>query len=302
MFLVLGGSGFIGIHLINRLKALGNVRVFANDVSLVKEIFPKIDAVEGDFSKCNMTRLLQDVDVVYHMISTTIPDEGTEHIKKDIDENLIPTINLLDQMVKHQVKKIIFCSSGGTIYGEYNNKVSEDAALNPICTYGVQKLAIEQYLRLYEIYHNIKAYSVRITNPYGLRFNMNVRQGIIPIFINNISLGKPIEIWGSGHNLRDYIYIDDVVKALLRINSYSGVFRIFNIGTGTSYSLNQITSILFEMMNKSVDVIYKDKRKCDVYHSSVSIERAHQELRWVPKYTINDGIKKLIELMGINNL
>jgi len=292
-YLVLGGNGFIGSHLVKALQHCGNVRVF--DHTINKDFLEnhRIDCVEGDFSNYRFHNLLDNIDVVYHLISTTIPCNGTENLKEEIHQNVMPTIRFLDTMIEKDVNKIIFSSSGGTIYGDVRGELTEKLPLNPICSYGVQKLTIEKALDLYRRYHGLNAISVRISNPYGSGQYTGRKQGVVSFFANLIKKGLPIEVWGDGSNVRDYIHIDDVIDALRVIEKYNGLETVFNIASGERFSINQIIEKICIKLEVDVGIIFKEKRYCDVQENCLSAKLLYNECGWKPKINFEEGLTRL---------
>lgn len=296
MILVLGGNGFIGYNLVKRFAQREKIRVFdrAWKHGMEKE---NIELIMGNFQHTDFEEMLEKVDAVFHFISSSTPFDGTDGLLMDIEENLIPTVRLLDAMKKKGVKKIFFISSGGTIYGECVEPAKEKDKISPECVYAAQKAWIETCLHLYEKYDSIQGYILRIGNPYGLEINKKKRQGIIPIFTEKIIKGEPIEIWGTGENRRDYIYIDEVIDAIEVVYSYQGEHRVFNVGTGSSYSTREIIEKIESVVGKRAQVIYGEKRKCDLQESHLDVSLINRECGWHSKLTVGQGIE-----MYINNL
>jgi UDP-glucose 4-epimerase len=292
-YLVLGGCGFIGRHLVNRLSEIGSVRVFDRD----KIEFPNkknVEVISGEFSSVCFDKLISGIDTIYHLISTTIPSDDTSYSVLDMEQNVIPTIKLLEAMVNSTTKKIIFLSSGGTIYGKIDRPAAEETPTNPLCSYAIQKQTIEQYLSLYHEYHGITAIRARLSNPYGTGQQEKRRQGVIPIFTRAIKEGKTIDIWGDGNTVRDYIHIEDAVEALTKLDEYSGPYDIFNIGSGKGHSLLEIIQIICKELNVLPKINYLPGRKCDVPYSVLDVNRIRTELDWCAKIELEQGIKLLL--------
>jgi UDP-glucose 4-epimerase len=292
--LVLGANGFIGHHLVNKL-------LFENNVVGYDRIMPDIHIsypfIKADFTQDeNFEKILSSfqIDTVYHLISSTIPCSGTKQIVREIEENIVPTIKLLEAMKNTGTKRIIFSSSGGTVYGESNGKPHLTTEhLLPICSYGIQKVVIEQYMNLYNHLYNMKCFITRISNPYGILALQNRTQGVIPIFLSKLILKQPIILYGE--TFRDYIHISDVVEALINIGQYEKEKRIFNIGTGISTSLHHLVQLLETVANcKFIEIIDKDIRDCDVYENSLDISDTINELNWRPKIELEEGIRLIL--------
>ena len=296
--LVLGAGGFIGKNLCKELSKEYKVIAFDIIRPLELENIENVEICIDNFvDKQDFSDVLQGVEKVFHFVSTTLPTEKTSHIDKEIIENVVPTVRLLESMVKCNVKEIIFASSGGTVYGEtdgHYNKVTDP--LNPICSYGVQKKVIESYLEFYGLYYGINYKIVRISNPYGIGQNPNKPQGVIPIFIYRLLLGQPITIYGDGNNQRDYIYMDDLIRALSKVAEYNGEQHIFNIGSGNAHTLHEIIDIIVDKSKMDFsEITYKDIRKCDVSKTLIDISVTKKELGWSPDVDISEGVSLVID-------
>lgn len=296
--LILGAGGFIGRSLCE--KILQTDSVIAYDLKLPDTFINRSDVqcIENDFSKENNFRcLLEETDLVYHLISTTLPSENTSEIPEEIINNVVPTVRLLEAIKnsKHKIK-IVFASSGGTIYGETGdkkNKVTDP--LHPICSYGVQKKTIEAYMEFYGASQAIDYRIARISNPYGVGQDKSRMQGVIPILINRLILGESATIFGDGNSKRDYLYMDDLIEALLKLGQYDGSKRVFNIASGNVYTLHEVIKIIQKELGRSFTYInYVPARNFDVSNTILDIEDTINTLHWVPHYNINDGIKAII--------
>lgn len=292
MILALGGNGFIGYNFVKRFAKREKIRVFGRTTP--KEFGENIEFIEGDFRYADFESLLDDIDSVFHFISSIVPFDGTDGIIEDLETNILPTLKLLESMKRKNVKKIFFVSSGGTVYGECKVPSGENAKLSPECVYAAQKISLENYLYLYEKYDNIQSYILRISNPYGLEMNKEKKQGIIPIFTQKVLLDEFIEVWGTGNNRRDYIYIDEVIDAIESVYQYKGKHRIFNIGTGKSYSIMDVINIIEKETKKHAKIRYLKERKCDLKDSILDVSLINRECRWKSKMTIEQGIRDYV--------
>lgn len=294
--LVLGASGFIGMKLIENLVTSYNIIGYDRSI---KEINSESVMLQGDFcSEKNFESILTDynIDVVYHLISTTVPNNYAVGVDKEIEQNVIATVRFLDAMKNTETKKIIFISSGGTVYGESVNKSRhfEKDALNPICSYGIQKMMIEQYLKFYNYMHGIDYLIARVANPYGKCDISGRVQGIIPILLNRLRQKEKITLYGN--TIRDYIYIDDVVVALRKMLTYSGQEHTFNIGTGIGTDLNTLIYLLENITGEIfTEIDRKHIRKCDVLNNILNINTSKRELNWKPEVSLAEGIRQLTE-------
>lgn len=294
--LVLGAGGFIGKSLCRKLSS--NYEIIAYDRAYAAELrgLDNTKQVIGDFTKTqDFTDVLRGVDVVIHLISTTLPTDNTAHIGKEIADNIIPTVVLLESMVKNNVKEIVFSSSGGTVYGETGERInSVEAPLHPICSYGVQKKVIETYLQFYGVRYGMNYKIARITNPYGIGQDINKPQGVIPIFIRKLLEDDEITIFGDGTEVRDYIYMEDLMNILEKILEYEGDRHIFNVGTSEVSSLNQIIGKIERIAGKEFrNKVYRERRTCDICKSLLEVEDTWQALNCRPAVTLDEGIEKL---------
>lgn len=291
--LVLGGSGFIGTNLCLTLRdEAHSVRAFSTHALDLADV----EWIEGDFLNNEaLDAAIRDIDIVYHLISTTTPAVSNENPILDAQQNILQTLQLLDLCVAHKVKRVVFISSGGTVYGDAKlHPTPEVAPTDPICAYGVSKLSIEKYLGLYERLYGLKSIILRVSNPYGPFQYAQKKQGVIGAFIEKALAGREIEIWGNGTVVRDYIYIDDVVSALIKAAGYSGAQRIFNIGTGIGISLNNIVDALSAYLVKPLDVTYMRSRNVDVSRSVLDCTLALREMEWSATHNLEVGIGKTL--------
>jgi UDP-glucose 4-epimerase len=298
-YLILGGNGFIGSNIIKKLLEDKNNKILLADFNFdnVDHSNNQIECVNLDFINCDdFSCYLTDIDTVYHLISTTIPSENTSLIKEEIRDNIFPTIQLLNDMVKCNVKKIVFVSSGGCIYGNHDKSaIKEDESKNPISNYGILKEMVEKYIFLYNHYYGIDYRIIRLANPYDVTIKPGKKQGIIPILVNQILNDQEIKIWGDGEDIRDYVYIDDAINAILKIDNYDGEEKIFNVGTGHGYSINQLISVIENLVKKNYTKIrYISSRKCDVDNNVLDISRVKNCTGWEPQNNLHDGIEKVI--------
>ncbi len=294
--LVLGGSGFIGNAIVNRLLRSYNVIVIDKVAPNVKYNNENFKYIVADLinSMQGFEDVLKNVDKVLHLISTTVPVNSTDKILQGIQENVFPTIQILDLMVKCGIREIIFASSAGTVYGESSkiNYISD--VCNPISSYGIEKITIEAYIKLYTRYHGIKGKIVRFSNPYGMDKNSDKEQGAIPIFIRKNLNKEAITLYGD--TTRDYIYIDDLIEGLFKVIEYDGNQDIFQICFGKSYLLHEILNFIEEILKqKFVKVNRIDRRICDVKDSLLDATETNKELQWRAETDLYDGIKKTVE-------
>lgn len=302
--LILGAGGFIGKALCRKLHEKYEIIAYDRAYSMELEGVGNIRQIIGDFTQTrDFTDILQGVDTVVHLISTTLPSDATDDIPEEIMNNVVPTTALLESMVKTGVRQIIFSSSGGTVYGETQDRINDvTSPLAPICSYGVQKKVIEAYLEFYGIRYGLQYKIARISNPYGVGQDAKKPQGVIPIFIRRLLDGEPITIFGEGTEVRDYIYMDDLMTFLERLIAYEGNEHIFNIATGKVYSLQEIISKIQNTVGKQfAEIVYKEKRFCDVKKSLLDVKTTWELLQYRPQVSLEDGIDRLYRILEKQN-
>jgi UDP-glucose 4-epimerase len=293
--LILGGNGFIGSHLVDRLLSDGHdVRVFDKYEEHYRNPVAGVDYCVGDFGNRGMlSEALTGIDMVFHLISTTLPKTSNDDPAFDVQSNVIETIFLLEQCVAKKIRKVVYISSGGAIYGKPSSlPISENCPTEPECSYGITKLTVEKYLALFNHLHGLDYVVLRPSNPYGIRQKPDGIQGAVSVFLGRVARGKSLEIWGDGQVVRDYIFIDDLIDGICRGASTNTPSRIFNLGSGIGHSINEIIDVIRKVTGRQIEVVYKAKRSFDVPCIYLDIYRAKQELFWAPLVSLEAGIEK----------
>lgn len=298
--MVLGANGFMGENLVKRLLPENRVIGYGTRPAAFATDGLPYQHICGDFSReTRFEEILRDyqISIIYHLISTTTPKVGTDHAEREIQENLLPTIRLLEAATTCGIERIIFPSSGGTVYGEYSGRPHREVdSLLPTCSYGIQKMTIEAYLQLYARLRGLDSIIARIGNPYGCCTQKYRTQGVIPAFIR--ALMKDNEITLFGNTIRDYVFIEDVTDALIRMMEYSGSERIFNIASGHGTHLCEVVKIIETVAGKEFhNVKMEDMRSCDVAENILDISRAERELGWIPHISLQQGIQRTYQQM-----
>jgi UDP-glucose 4-epimerase len=205
---------------------------------------------------------------------------------------------MLNAMVARKVGRIVFISSGGTVYGNpVYLPIDEKHPTDPLVSYGITKLAIEKYLHLFEHLHGIKAISLRVANPYGERQRIETAQGAVGVFLHRAISGKPLDIWGDGTVTRDYIHVSDVAEAFVQAIDYRGGKRTFNISSGVGVSLNELIGMLEVVLGRPIERNYLPGRPFDVPASVLSNKLAIDELNWAPQISMSSGIERTARWM-----
>ena len=293
--LIVGGSGFMGGHLVDRLLGEGHsVRIYDRSPSKFRDAPRSAEYIEGELGNHGLIReAVEGMEVVYHFVSTTLPKTSNDDPLYDVRSNLVDTLQLLESCVEAGVRKVVFASSGGTVYGPPETlPVNEDHPTNPISSYGIVKLTIEKYLRLFHHLHGLDYTVLRISNPYGPYQNLASQQGAVGVFLHRIRTGQPITIWGDGSVVRDYLYVSDLVDALEMAARVETQVRLFNIGSGQGTSLNELIDLMAAVVHEQPAVEYLPSRRLDVPASVLDITRADTQLGWRPKTDLMEGISR----------
>ena len=294
---VLGGAGFLGSHVTEALLARGRrVRVFDlqnADLSNLEEVEGDWEFTGGDFLNAeDVARALEGASRVFHFVSTTIPASSSRNPVYDVETNLVPTLALLDLAVRKGVERVTFLSSGGTVYGKPRAlPIGEDHPTDPLVSYGVMKLAVEKYLAIYRRLHGLSYRILRLSNPYGPRQDPGA-QGAASVFLGRAHAGEPIEIWGDGSVVRDYVFIEDAVAGILAAEEAEGADGVYNIGSGRGASLNELVDLIREVSGRAVEVRYRPGRPFDVPENVLDISKARRELGWAPQVDLRDGLAR----------
>ncbi len=288
--LIIGGNGFIGSNLGNYLASQG-WDVYSFDMVEPKTANPDINYIQGDFFDDNvLERIIQGMDVIYHSLSTINPGNSNTKYMMGYSRDFIQTVKLCSKLLNTNTK-LIFLSSGGTVYGKQDEQpIKESATAMPINHYGNVKLCIENTIRIFDIQAHSKMLIARISNPYGPGQDFTKGVGFIDAVIKKTLNHEPVEIWGDGEVVRDYIYIDDVCKMLYALAEYEGKEVIFNISSGKGVSQNEIMQIVSRIDTK-VDCKYKEARSVDVPRIILDNSKM-KELYKDDILNIDDGIAK----------
>jgi UDP-glucose 4-epimerase len=219
----------------------------------------------------------------------------------DITSNVVASVKWLSHLAETRIRRILYFSSGGTVYGiPCSNPIDENHPTNPISSYGITKLAIEKYLAIYASLYGIEHYILRPSNVYGPGQQLDIGQGVIGVMARHALRGEPIEIWGTGEAIRDYLYIDDMVTATMVLLAYEGPHRIFNVSGGEGYSLLDIIAILSSKIG-SLTKIHKPDRGFDVPMNVLDSSRICTETGWRPQIPLEEGIARTIKwLTGVS--
>lgn len=309
-YLVTGGAGFIGSYLVDRLIKDGHSVSVIDDLSTgklqnlnAKSTFYKLKIetrkIEEVFIKEKEARL--GIDYIFHLAAQIDVRKSLANPILDITSNIIGTVNLLNLAIKYKVRKFIFASSGGVMYGNTDKPAKETDKVNPESPYGIDKLTGENYIKLYSSIYGLNYTILRYANVYGPRQDPFGEAGVCAIFAENMlnkkggTSHKSI-LYGFGKMTRDYVYVDDVTGANI-LSLKKGNNQTLNIGTGIETTVNKLFSTMKEITGYSLSPIYKPKRKGEVDRNYLNPEKAKKVLGWAPKIELKQGLKKIIEWM-----
>ncbi len=301
--LILGAAGFVGTNLTIKLAEDKD-----NNITLVdknKDWFADIIKFNKDLKIVESTlcndmdfSILEGQDILYHLVSSVIPSNSNKHISKDIQANVLFSSQLFEACVKYGVKKVVFISSGGTVYGkELSCPIPETTSTNPITSYGVQKITIEKLLYLYNYMYGLDYRIVRLANPYGPFQRPNGVLGAVTTFTYKALKKEQIEVYGDGSVIRDFIYIDDAIKGILNIVNGVSEHHVFNLGCGYGTSIKEVLETIEKSLELKLNIVYKEGRSVDVPVNYLDISRYEKCFGKLYPISLEEGIKKTAEFM-----
>jgi UDP-glucose 4-epimerase len=297
--LVLGGGGFIGASLRERLAHTGAaVAVVSRSAAVglhANETWSTLDIRDT----AAVARLLRPGQDVYHLVSDSNPSSSNWDVEVDIRDVVLPTTALIKAAVTAGVRKIVYVSSGGTVYGVPRSvPLNETAATDPISGYGVGKLSVEKYLAVFGQLHGLNYQIARVANPFGPRQRPNRGQGVVATLMYQALTGAPFQIWGDGSVARDFVAVDDVAAALVAMCDYEGPHRIMNVGSGQARSIASVARDIETVLGlEAHPVLRRESRGFDVPVNYLDIGRITSETPWRPRTEWMDGLAATAEWM-----
>jgi UDP-glucose 4-epimerase len=301
--LVTGGAGFIGSQIADALIDKGlNVEVIDNLFTGRREnippkaIFHEMDIrskeIDGIFGKAKY-------DTVFHLAAQMDVRKSVADPAFDADANILGGINLLQACKNHDVKKVIFASTGGAIYGEQVSfPAKEDHPQNPASPYGISKLAFEKYLRFYKAEYGLDYISLRYANVYGPRQRGDGEAGVVAIFFEYLLSGNKAVIFGDGCQTRDFTYVGDVVHANMLAMSYDKC-GTFNVGTGIETDINTLFDAIKAIAGSKQERIYEPAKPGEQRRSVIDYGSIKMAMGWQPRVDLTDGLKKTAEFFKV---
>ena len=302
--LILGAAGFIGTNITIKLAENCDNKITIVDKhnewfsNILKFHFNNVVIKESSLDFDMDYSVLENQEVVYHLVSTNIPTTSNQHISSDIQSNVLFSSRLFEACIKYNVKKIVFISSGGTVYGkEVSCPLSENTPTYPISSYGLQKITIEKLLYLYNYMYGLDYRIIRLANPYGPYQRPNGVLGAVTTFTYKAIKGETIQVYGDGSVIRDFIYIDDAINGILKIVDGENKHHTFNLGCGYGTSIRDVLKTIESALNITLSVEYKEGRPVDVPSNYLDIERYEKYYGKLKPISLEEGIKKTAEFM-----
>lgn len=292
--LVIGGNGFIGSYVVDALARDGHdVTVFDRFSSgLTFYEACGVRQVVGDFlNHAVLAEALRGQDYVFHFLSTTSPAISENEPTLDIRTNISQSVDLFAMCVDRGIKRLFFASTGGAIYGDQGQRIYNESDVTlPISPYAIGKLTLENYLGYFRLKHGLESVCLRISNPYGPRQHANRKQGLIPIALRQVALGRPVVRFGRGDMVRDYIYVEDVGNMVAAMTEVRSLHNVYNIGSGLSHSVNDVLDTIRLVTNQDFDVVQEEVPSTYVGEVVLDTSRYSAEFKVPNLRSIQEGI------------
>jgi UDP-glucose 4-epimerase len=305
---VTGATGFLGSYLCRHVPELAGYRLrgLTRTLPVDREAGPScVTWMQGDLHQpADCADFVSGLDVVIHLAHTNTPLTSNKFLPGDALANLLPTLNLIEAIRQAGTRpRVIFVSSGGGVYSQLDvpRPLREDDACVPSTSYGIQKLAAELYFQLAAAHGWLSATALRISNPYGVLLPTQRRQGFIGVAVHRVLKGQPVRVFGDPENVRDYVHLQDVARAVALSIDRSDSFRAYNIGSGTGRSVRQILSTMQAILCRSIEVVHEaEPMGAELPRWNVlDITRANNELDWQPRVEFEDGLRALLLNSGL---
>ncbi len=305
--ILLGAAGFIGTNLTlalakhpdNRITVVSRRRASFADVDALA--LPNVRFIECDLVAApDYSRLLEGQDMVFHLLSTTVPTTSNLQISQELNANVVLSARLFEACAAAGVRKVVFFSSGGTVYGKADAcPLSEDTPTDPITSYGIQKLTIEKLLYLYHHMYGFDYRIIRLANPYGPYQRPDGVLGAVTTFTYKALKREPITVFGDGSVIRDFLYIDDAVRGILRIVDGNAPYRVFNLGSGRGTSIRELLDTIRSVLGTEPEVIWREGRPVDVPVNYLDISRYESAYGSLNPIPLELGIRKTAEFLRL---
>ncbi|MCC7203227.1 MAG: NAD-dependent epimerase/dehydratase family protein [Nitrospirae bacterium] len=296
--LVTGGAGFIGSHIVDRLILEGHTVSVIDNLSTGKteNLNPAAEFYKLDIENPRIEKVFkkEKPEVICHLAAQMDVRRSVADPAFDAKTNILGMINLLEYAVRYGTRKVIFSSTGGAIYGEGGPyPTAEDHAARPVSPYGISKLTGEHYLYYYQVMHGLKYVSLRYANVYGPRQDPFGEAGVVAIFTKKMLRNDQPLINGNGMQTRDYVYVEDVVNAVMRAIE-NDICDIFNVGTGIETTVNELFRILVELTGSNVREMHGPAKKGEQMRSCLSFDKTRKTLDWEPSVPLRTGLANTV--------
>ena len=297
--LVTGGAGFIGSHLVDRLVQEGHEVIIVDNLSTGKRRNLNRGArfYKLDIQSWRLERVFRNErpHVVMHLAAQMDVRKSVDDPMFDAQVNILGTLNILQQAVKHGVRKVVFSSSGGAIYGEQDlYPAPETHPTKPLSPYGLSKLCGEQYLSYFQRVGGLQVVNLRYANVYGPRQDPEGEAGVVAIFIQKLLNNEQAVINGNGRQTRDFVFVEDVVEANLAMMG-SDSEGTYNVGTGVETSINDVFRLLVQHTGSMCKEVHGPAKKGEQARSVIDSLKLRHEMSWEPRMNLSDGLKRTVE-------
>lgn len=294
--LVTGGAGFIGSHLTDALVSEHDVTVF-DDFSSGRRanVHPSAEVFEGDLrNERQLMTAAREADVIFHLAASVSVDRSIEDPVGSHGINVDGTLSLLEAARRHDARCVL--ASSAAIYGQPESiPIPESAPKTPESPYGIEKLSIDQYARVYNDLYDLPTVALRYFNVYGPRQTAGDYSGVISVFLEQALKGEPITVHGDGSQTRDFVHVSDVVQANLRAMETEAVGEAYNVGTGETTTIADLARTIRAVTGSSSEIVHTEGRAGDIDRSCARIEKARERLGYEPTVGLDEGLRTLVE-------
>ena len=295
--LVTGGAGFIGSHVVDKLLEEGHLVTVVDNFSKGQYQHPKAIVFKKDICSVEMAdAFAHHPDIVVHLAAQVSVPKSIENPIFDAEVNIIGTLRVLECCRKYTVRNIIYITSAADIGEPHYFPIDEEHPLGPISPYGLSKAGGEEYVKWFARHYGLEYTILRFSNVYGPRQNSQGEGGVIAIFADCLLSGKPITIYGDGRQTRDFVYVEDVAEAILSVLN-QGNKQKYNVGSGKEISVQELLSLMQDLLGKKSIVSHTEPRAGDIQRSVFSIHKIKKETNWSPKTSLKEGLVKTISFM-----